>query len=75
MIDSYIPEFMKSLDKLGRVLFLYYWKNEDFAERYGSGGIAEMEDLLRGVFKSYGELVLSLKKKAIDTDSVDTMGM
>lgn len=75
VIDSYIPEFMKSLDKLGRVLFLYYWKNEDFAERYGSGGIAEMEDLLRGVFKSYGELVLALKKKAIDTDSVDTMGM
>ena len=69
MIDSYVPELMQALDRLGRILFLYYWKNEDFAERYGTGDIAEMEDLIRSVFKSFGELVLKLRQKSIDADS------
>ena len=64
-IDMYLPELMKSLDRVGRILFIFYWKNEDFSERYGSEDLAEMEDLLRGVFKSFGDLVLKLKQKAI----------
>ena len=75
VIDSYIPELMKSLDRLGRILFLYYWKNKDFAERYGTDALAEMEDLLRSVFKSYGDLVLTLRKKSIDSDSANTIDM
>ena len=75
VLDSYIPELMQSLDRLGRILFLYYWKNEDFAERYGSGDIAEMEDLIRGVFKQFGELVLKLRKKSIDADDANTISM
>ena len=73
VLDSYVPELMQSLDRLGRILFLYYWKNEDFAERYGSGDIAEMEDLIRSVFKSFGELVLKLRKKSIDNDDASTI--
>ena len=73
VLDSYVPELMQSLDRLGRILFLYYWKNEDFAERYGSGDIAEMEDLIRSVFKSFGELVLKLRKKSIDSDDASTI--
>lgn len=75
VIDSYVPEMMKALDRLGRILFLYYWKNEDFAERYGTNDIAEMEDLIRSVFKSFGELVLQLRKKSIDKDDANTIEM
>lgn len=75
VIDSYVPELMKALDRLGRILFLYYWKNEDFAERYGTNDIAEMEDLIRSVFKSFGELVLKLRKKSIDKDDANTIEM
>jgi hypothetical protein len=75
VLDSYVPELMQSLDRLGRILFLYYWKNEDFAERYGTNDIAEMEDLIRSVFKSFGELVLQLRKKAIDKDDANTVEM
>lgn len=75
MIDSYVPEMMKALDRLGRVLFLYYWKNDDFAERYGTEDIADMEDLLRSVFKSFGELVLQLRKKSIDNSDANTVEM
>lgn len=75
VIDSYVPELMQALDRLGRILFLYYWKNDDFAERYGSNDIAEMEDLIRSVFKSFGELVLQLRKKSIDRDDANNVEM
>lgn len=68
VIDSYVPELMKSLDRLGRVLFLFYWKNEEFTERYGNEDMAEMEDTIRGVFKSFGDLVLQLREKTIGSE-------
>lgn len=66
-IDMYLPELVKALDRLGRILFIFYWKNEDFSERYGEEDLAEMEDLIRGVFKSFGDLVLKLKEKTVST--------
>ena len=69
MIDSFIPEMMKALDRVGRILFLFYWKSEEFAERYGDQDITEMEDHLRGVFKNFGDLILKLKQKTIDADT------
>ena len=68
LIDSYIPQFLQSLDRLGRVLFLYYWKNEDFGERYGTSETVELEDTLRSVFKQFGDLTLTLRRKAVDVD-------
>ena len=68
VVDSYIPTFMDSLDRLGRVLFLFYWKHDDFTSRYGSDDVVEMEDRLRGVFKQFGDLTLKLKEKAVRTD-------
>jgi len=68
VIDSYVPELMKSLDRLGRILFLFYWKNEEFTERYGNADMAEMEDTIRGVFKSFGDLVLQLREKTIGSE-------
>jgi len=68
VVDSYIPTFMDSLDRLGRVMFLFYWKHDDFTNRYGSDDVVEMEDRLRGVFKQFGDLTLKLKEKAVRTD-------
>ena len=68
VVDSYIPNFMDSLDRLGRILFLFYWKHEDFNSRYGSDDVVEMEDRLRSVFKQLGDLTLKLKEKAVRTD-------
>lgn len=68
LIDSYIPQFMQAVDRLGRVLFLYYWKNEDFGERYGTSDTVELEDTLRSVFKQFGNLALILRRKTIDAD-------
>jgi hypothetical protein len=70
-IDSYIPEMLKALDRIGRILFLFYWKNEEFSERYGDQDITEMEDHLRAVFKSYGDLVLKLRQKTIEAEEAE----
>ena len=68
MIDSFIPEFMKSLDKLGRLIFLFYWKNEDWAERFGSEDMPALEDSMGSVFKNYGDLILKLKQKTVTNE-------
>ena len=68
VVDSYIPNFMDSIDRLGRILFLFYWKHEDFNSRYGSDDVVEMEDRLRSVFKQLGDLTLKLKEKAVRED-------
>lgn len=65
VVDSYIPDFMDTIDRLGRILFLFYWKHEDFNQRYGSDDVVQMEDKLRNVFKQLGELTLNLKEKAV----------
>lgn len=65
VIDMYLPDMVKAMDRLGRILFLYYWKNLEFTDRYGSEDIANMEDNLRSVFKNYGDLILKLKEKSI----------
>ena len=65
VVDSYIPDFMDTIDRLGRILFLFYWKHEDFNQRYGNDEMSQMEDRLRNVFKQMGELTLGLKEKAV----------
>ena len=75
VIDSYIPQFMETLDRLGRVLFLYYWKHDDFISRYGTDDVVEMEDVLRSTFKTLGKLTLDLKKKSVGGDEADTVSV
>lgn len=68
VVDSYIPDFMDTIDRLGRILFLFYWKHEDFNQRYGSDDVVQMEDALRNVFKQLGELTLNLKEKSVQKE-------
>jgi len=68
VIDTAIPDFMKSLDRIGRILFLFYWNNSEFSARYGTQDIAGLEDSLKGVYKNFGNLVLQLKEKVIDAN-------
>jgi hypothetical protein len=66
MVDKYLPDMMKGMDRLGRVLFLFYWHNEKFAERYGQADMVELEDGLRNAFEGMGDIVLFLKQRAVD---------
>lgn len=66
MIDQYIPDLIKGMDRLGRILFMFYWHGEQFADRFGKQDMPELEDSLRNTFESMGDVVLFLKQKTIE---------
>ena len=66
MGDRYLLDLMKGLDRLGRILFLFYWHGEEFAERYSSEIQPELEDGLHNAFQAMGDILLTLKKKTVE---------
>lgn len=73
LVDRYMGDLMKGMDRLARVLFLFYWHNEKFADRYGQSEMVELEDGLRNAFEAMGDIVLFLKQRSIDPHP-DDMG-
>lgn len=67
MIDRYLGDLLKALDRLGRIIFMFYWHQNKFAERYGKQDMPELEDGLRSTFESLGEIVLLLRQKSVET--------
>ena len=64
---DYVSDMIKGMDKIGRMLFLYYWHHDEFEERYGKEDMQKLEDTLKEVFLSTGDLVLFLKEKTAYT--------
>jgi len=60
---DYIKDMIKGMDRVGRMMFLFYWHNEEFEDRYGDEDMGKLEDTLKQVFVSIGDLVLFLKEK------------
>jgi len=75
MIDRYLPDLIKGMDRIGRILFMFYWHGDTFADRYGKQDMPELEDSLRNAFEMMGDTILFLKQKTIEPypeeDSVD----
>lgn len=65
MVDRYLGDLQKGLDRLGRILFMFYWHGDSFAERYGKQDLPELEDSLRNAFEMLGDVILFLKQKTI----------
>jgi acyl carrier protein len=63
-LDQLRPKFKTALDGLGRVLFLLKWKRDDFEDRFGPQDTSEFTDLVRTVFRSFGDLILKLEERA-----------
>jgi hypothetical protein len=66
MVDKYLGDLMKGMDRVGRILFMFYFHQDDFGDRYGKADMPELEDSLRNTFESMGDLVLFLKQKSVD---------
>ena len=66
LIDKYLGDLVKGLDRIGRLLFNYYWHHDEFEDRYGGSDLPELEDSLRNSFEDLGDLVLFLKQKTIE---------
>jgi hypothetical protein len=73
VVDKYLGDLVIGEDRLGRILFLSYWHNDKFEDRYGETELRELEDTLKNAFKSVGDLILFLKKKTIEPEA-DLMG-
>jgi hypothetical protein len=73
VIDKYLGDLVVGEDRLGRLLFMFYWHNDKFQERYGEAEMSELEDSLRNSFKGVGDLILFLKKKTVEPE-VSLMG-
>jgi hypothetical protein len=63
LIDTYMPNLQQALDRIGRIMFLFCWKPEDFAQSFGSDDQSQLENKLVSNFKSFGDLVLELLQK------------
>ncbi len=62
-IISYLPNFVDTLDKLGRMLFMVYWETDKFQKMYGVDELPELIELIKSVFRNLGDLVVFLKRK------------
>lgn len=71
MVERYMGDLTKGLDKLGRILFMFYWHGDKFAERYGKSDMPELEDALRNAFEMLGDVILFLKQKTIEPYPAD----
>ena len=68
MTDKFLSDLMVGEDRIGRLLFMFYWHNDKFQDRYGKEEMSELESALRNTFKAVGDLILFLKKKSIEPD-------
>ena len=75
VVDAFMPDMNQGLDKIGRLLFLLYWKPEDFVESYGSDDISDLENALVSNFKSFGELILGLMQQFKFEDSANIQSL
>ena len=66
LIDKHLGDLVKGLDRIGRLLFNFYWHSDKFSERFGDSEMPELEDALRNSFEGVGDLVLFLKQKSIE---------
>jgi hypothetical protein len=75
IVDKYMGDLKKGLDRLGRILFLYYWHGEKFKDRYGKQDMPELEDGLRNGFENVGDIVLKLMQKTIEASPDEGTGV
>lgn len=74
LVERYLGDLVKALDRLGRILLMFYWHNDSFMDRYGKQDLPELENNLRNAFDALGDIVIYLKQKTISSSSVADFG-
>ncbi len=72
MIDRHLGDLSKGLDRVGRLLLVFYWHGDRWAEKFGDSDMRDLEDSLRNTFENLGDLTLFLKQKTVDADPAET---
>jgi len=63
-ILEYVPDLEIALDKLGRMLFLLWWKYDHFRSMYSPAELTTMEADLKLLLSKLGDVTLRFKKRA-----------
>lgn len=66
IVDKYLGDLMKGMDRIGRILFSFYWHGEEMKDRYGKKDMPELEESLRNAFEAVGDVVIFLKQKTVE---------
>lgn len=76
LVNRYLSDIILGMDRVNRILFMYYWNYEKFRDRYGQENLVELEDQLKNVSKGMGDLVLFLKQRNVgDSESLGTLDL
>jgi len=67
VVSTYVPNMEKCLDNVGRVLLTLWMTEGDTKKSIGDEAFVVLEDKLRTVFKSLGDVVINLSQNAVST--------
>lgn len=68
VIDEYLPDLIKAVDRLGRLRFIAFWHLDKLEERFGQQELVDLENSMKNDFESLGDTVLFLQRKVTDAD-------
>lgn len=66
LVQKYLGDVTVGLDRVGRMLFLFYQHANDFEETHGKEDMQELEESLKNVFKGTGDLVMYLRQRTVE---------
>jgi len=69
MVEDYMQDLLLALDRIGRILFMFYWHYNQFKDQYGQEKMSELEDSLRDNFQNLSDLTLFLHKSTSGSDA------
>lgn len=67
LTEKYLGDLMKAVDRIARIMCLFWYHNEEFADRYGKQDLPQLEDGLRNTLESLGDITLFLKEKSVNS--------
>jgi hypothetical protein len=65
IVKQHLPDLVKALDRIARLLVGVWWHSEEFEDWFGKTEINDIEDGLLNVFESLGDVVLELRRKEV----------
>lgn len=67
--EDILPHLEAGLDRACRLVLRFYWNNDEFADLYGTEGMAEFEDIMLSNIRETGKAVLFLKRRGGNASS------
>lgn len=68
MLKEWMPDIVKAMDRFGRMIYIFYWHNDDFQNRYGKQKMYDLEQSLKDVFNALGDNVMFIKEKTTEVN-------